>query len=127
MKLEFLPEGSPDCPLVRLYAFTPSEAEDFHDRLTALATDEADHVAVDELPYVEPLGGARLTLRVNARDQAMLRGAAAGEFGCGFTRETWDNVAGLVEPFLGEASGHYQWLAGTPGEAALLLSIDSLW
>jgi hypothetical protein len=122
MKLESLPEG----PLVRLFAFTPDEAGRLHECLVALSTGEADRVAVHELPYVEAVGGSRLTLRVNPWDQAMVRGASAVEFECGFTRGTWDNVAFLIEPFAGEASG-YQWLARGPGEADLLISVDGDW
>jgi hypothetical protein len=38
----------------------------------------------------------------------------------------WDNVAGLIEPFEHSAGG-FQWLAGVPGEAALLLSASGQW
>ena len=44
-------------------------------------------------------------------------------FECGFAVGTWGNVAGLVRPF-GEGAGGFQWLARSPGEAALLLSVS---
>jgi hypothetical protein len=51
---------------------------------------------------------------------------APADFECGFTRRTWDNVTGLIEPFTKSAGG-FQWLAGVPGEARLLLSSRGGW
>jgi hypothetical protein len=47
-------------------------------------------------------------------------------FECGFTAGAWDNVAGLVEPFTAGGGG-FQWLAGSPGEASLLLTASGQW
>jgi hypothetical protein len=94
--------------------------------LASLASGGVEAVAVHDLPFVEAVDGSGLTLRSNSWDQSLIRGGAPGIFECGFTRETWDNVAGLVEPFVRDASG-FQWLAGAPGEASLLLSVDGRW
>lgn len=126
MKLEFLPGGSPDCPLVRLFDFNPAETERLVAALNCLASGAAERVAVHELPGVEALGGCRLTLVVRSWDQALVRRGGPADFECGFTRGTWDNVAGLVEPFV-HGGGGFQWLAGVPGEASLLLSASGQW
>lgn len=73
------------------------------------------------LPFVESLNGCRLALVRRSWDQAIRRMPGPSEFECGFTAGTWDNVALLVEPFAEGADG-FQWPAGVPGEAALLLS-----
>jgi len=44
---------------------------------------------------------------------------------CQLTRATWDNVAGLCDPFTTGSGGH-QWLDRT-GEIAVLLSADGTW
>jgi hypothetical protein len=124
MKLEYLPAGSSDCPLIRLYDFTREEVRQFHVAVSALATGAADRVEVHRLPFVEPVAECRLVLVRSGWDQAVIRRAI--EFECGFTAGTWDNVAGLVEPFAQSARG-FQWLAGVPGEAALLLSASGQW
>lgn len=126
MKLEILTRGPRDRPLVRLYAFTPTEAQRFQTDLAALASGRVDSVAVHDLPFIEAIDASRLFLRVKSWDQSLVRGTLPGEFECGFTRETWHHAAGLVEPFLESASG-FQWLAGAPGEASLLLSVDGQW
>jgi len=126
MKLEDLAAGSPDCPLIRLYDFTPAEAYQLHAAVSGLASDATERVEVDRLPFVEPVGGCRLALVRRSWDQAVVSGAGPAEFECGFTAGTWDNIAGLMEPFAARAGG-FQWLAGRPGEAALLLSSSGQW
>src|SRR5260370_29163058 len=98
MKLDYLPTGSPDCPLVRLYDFSSAEAEQLLAALTRLAAGLVQRVAVHELPGVEGVGDCRLTLVLRSWDQAILCKGPA-DFECAFTAGTWDNVAGLVMPF----------------------------
>jgi hypothetical protein len=126
MKLEFLAAGSPDCPLLRLYDFTPAEIGQFLAALHGLASGALERVAVHELPGVESLDECRLTLRVRPWDQAVICTGAPADFECGFTAGTWDKVAGLGEPFV-QGVGGFQWLAGVPGEAQWLLSDNGQW
>jgi hypothetical protein len=125
MRLEYLPDGSPDCPLIRLFDFTPAEAARLGTAVTDLAAGRVEQVAVHDLLGVVPLGGCKLVLRRRSWDQALVRVGPCA-FECGFTAGAWDNVAGLVEPFAAGNSG-FQWLAGIPGEAALLLSVGGGW
>jgi hypothetical protein len=126
MKLEYLADGSPDCPLVRLYDFTPAEAGQFLAAVAGLAYGSAERVEVHRLPFVEPVGGCRLTLARRSWDRAVTRGDEPAEFECGFTAGIWENLAGRVAPLAAGGAG-FQWLAGVPGEAALLLSATGQW
>jgi hypothetical protein len=123
--LEYLPEGSPDCPLLRLFAFTSAEAGALKSAVADMAKRRAEPIAVHEMPGVFAVNGCKLVLRVQERDGAVVQTGLMA-FECGFTAGTWDNVAGLLEPFANESSG-YQWLAGTPGEARLLISANGEW
>jgi hypothetical protein len=125
VRLEYLPDGSPDCPLVRLYDFTPAEAAALGAAISDLAAGRTARVAVHELPGVVAVGGCQLVLRARSWEQAVI-GVGPAAFECGFTAATWDNVAGLVEPFAAGSHG-YQWLAGVPGEVSLLLSVSGQW
>jgi hypothetical protein len=125
MKLEFLPDGSPDCPLLRLYAFTTSEARRLGEAIAELASGASDCVEIHHLPWVKSIGDCRLTLVVRPWDQGIVGKGGPEEFECGLTAVTWDNVAGLIAPFADGGRG-YQWLAGTPG-TSLLLSVDGQW
>ena len=125
MKLEYLADGSPDCPLLRLYDFTPDQAGQFFAAVAGLASAAAERVEVHRLAFVQPVGGCRLALVRRTWDQGVVR-VGASEFECGFTADTWDHVARLIEPFAQRARG-FQWLAGASGEAALLLSASGQW
>lgn len=125
MKLEYLPDGSPDCPLMRLYDFTPADAEQFLSVVSRLAFDEAELVEVHDLPFVEPIGGCQLALVRRPWDQAVVRVGPVA-FECGFLVGTWSNVVGLIEPFAKGAGGS-QWLVRSPGEPSLLLSVSGEW
>jgi hypothetical protein len=127
MKLEYLAEGSPDCPLIRLYDFDRAEAERLLAALMDLASGTAERVDVHALPGVESLNGCRLTLVSCRRDRGISRTGSLRKFEYTLTPGTWDNVAGLVEPFARGEAG-YQWLNQVPAdEIALLLSVNGLW
>ena len=125
MKIEYLPDGSDDCPMIRLYDFAQSEIADLFAAVTTLASSERLSVAVDELAGVETISECRLTLRSGVRDIGVVHVDARASFECGLRPEGWDNVAGLIEPFLNAASG-YQWLVML-GDARLLHSVDGQW
>ena len=126
MRLEFLQGAEPEtggAGVIRLGHFSPEEAVLLQALLANLASGAVSEVAVHELPFVEAAGGCRLTLRVLSWDQAVHFKSKPYDFECGFTTGTWDNVAGLVEPFTHRAAG-FQWLAG--GEAQLVLTPRSI-
>jgi hypothetical protein len=125
MKLEFLPDGSDACPLVRVYDFAPAEVARLFAALSALATGSQRHVAVHDLPGVAAVSGCQLILRSGTRDRGLVQLAGPARFECVLTPESWDNVAGLTSPFVARAGG-YQWLS-TIGDANWLLSGDGQW
>lgn len=127
MKLELVAHASTSPPvIIRLFDFTPAEAQNLWYEVSRLANGINQRVAIHELPWVGPVGGCRLSLCVRTWDQAVVRMKTRTEFECGLTAGTWDNVAGLIEPFTRGAGG-FQWLSGVPGEAYLLLSPTGEW
>lgn len=125
MKIELLPSGSSDCPLIRLFDFTSDEARQLHGVALALATGTSP-VRVHELSYVQSVGNCRLRLEVAQWDQGIALALENGDFVCRMTCGKWDDVAALMEPFANESKG-YQWLSGVPGEVMLLLSRTGEW
>ncbi len=108
MQLEYLPNGSPDCLLIRLYDFTPTEAAALCAAVENLASGRAERIEVHKLPGVIPIGGCELVFLMMDWDQGLIHlGPAA--FECGFTASTWDNIAGpsssRSSPKLGDISG----------------------
>ena len=125
MKLEFLPDGSADCPLVRVYDFRPAEVANLAAAICGLAAGTTTSYPLHEAMGVEAVNGCRLLLRVGPRDLGLAQLPGPANFECVLTPDSWDNVAGLTEPFVAGSTG-YQWLSAT-GDAQWLLSTDGCW
>lgn len=125
MKLEYLPDGSPDCPLVRLYDFSTGDIARFHAALLTLESGEQQLVVIHEFPGIEAIAGCQLTLHSASKDKGSILQSGDANFDCKLTPDSWGNVAGLVEPFI-TGSGGYQWLLDG-GEVRWLLSRSGQW
>jgi hypothetical protein len=125
MKLEYLSNSEADESIIRLFEFTPAEVSKLAFRLTELANERETEVQVHALSGISTINKCELTLRLTKGDQGLID-IQPSIFACGFTANTWDNIAGLVEPFTQAARG-FQWLVDSPGEARLLLSSDGHW
>ena len=125
MKLEFLLSGSGDCPLIRLYHFTPADMLRLKRAVIALSHGGEQSIAVHELPGVVSIDGCQLTLRSGRRDEGIIQTSGAKSFECVLTPSGWDDVSMLLEPFTSEARG-FQWL-DRAGDVRLLISTDGCW
>jgi len=127
MKLEYLPAGSLDCPLVRLYDFDTSEAVKLRDVVCQLSNWSVDTIVIHDLPFVEPIDSCRLTMRVSKRNHGVSVLLAPSTLVCALSQCYWDNVVGLIEPFCEIRAEHgYQWLDDS-GDISLLLSPSGDW
>jgi len=126
MTLEYLHEGSPDCPLIRLFAFTPLEATKLRTLFVSLSDGSCDEIKLDGLPFVEARRDVSLRLRRAEKDTG-IRNVGSTTFDCDLTQEAWAEMADKTEPFctLAEA-GTYQWL-NEDGNVSLLLSPSECW
>ncbi len=127
MKLEYLPDGSIDCPLLRLYEFTETETAELRAKVAELAQGSSISIALHDLNFVTPIGDCELILIVADDDQGILASDSDSLFMCMLSQETWEQIAGLIESFSksGGLSG-YQWLDET-SDISLLLSPDGTW
>src|SRR5882762_3408035 len=98
MKIEFLADGSQDCPLIRLYDFEYEGAVGLLQVFISLSNGGRDLIQLDHEPGFESVGGCRLTLRLGKRDLGVVERARA-EFDCVLTQEGWDDIAARLEPF----------------------------
>lgn len=125
MKLEFLPDGSTDCPLIRLFDFTQKEAAWLHGLLVNLSTGLLQSVALHDHPNVEAIGHCELNLRCGQSYRGVMQ-IEPWVFDCVLTPVGWDNMAGLVAPFCDDATTGFQWLCGKT-RIKLLLTKDGHW
>lgn len=128
MKMEYLAIGSVDCPLIRLYDFTPNEVGQLCGVFASLASGTAHTVALHEQPFIQPVDGCRLTLQTATRDKGIEKIDTIG-FECILTKDGWDDEAERAQSLAcDDDREHHQWLLyGILGEIRLLLSWDGCW
>ncbi len=125
MKLEYLPEGTPECPLIRLFEFSQAEAKQFSELVKLLGAGNREKVVLHNETWVVPVGECSVNLRRGEWNQGMRR-APSGTFEWVLSAEGWRNVEGLLEPFCDIAPTGFQWLT-SQGEIAVLISTDGQW
>ncbi len=126
MKLQFLPDGSPDCPLIRLYDFEAADALRLKELFDCLATGSRTSISLHEQKGIEPVDGCQLILRVGKGDTGIVQ-KGPFTFECDLTPAGWADVALLIEPFCEAAEANtYQWL-NEDGQISLLLSPAGTW
>ena len=127
MRLEYLPDGAPDCPLIRLYDFDRRAVATLRNLVAELADGSRSEILVHELPSIEPLNGCQLALELGKRDLGVIPGQRPNSFRCVLTDSTWEGVAELIEPFCeSQQIAGFQWLSHD-GRISLLLSTDGQW
>jgi hypothetical protein len=125
VKLEYLPEGSPACPLIRLYDFGQSEAKQLRELIKSLANGDRDNVALHNEAWVESVGGCSLNLQRGNQNQG-IRQSQTLRFECVLSSDGWSNAEGLLEPFSESNTNGFQWLTND-GRVALLISRSGQW
>jgi hypothetical protein len=124
MKIDYVATGSRDCPLVRISETMPEECRRLTALLYALSMGELREGAIQELAEHPETVEAHLVIRTGKRDIGVVQ-VGPEAFECTLKDTTWDNVAGLVEPFCDGHSG-FQWLDDSSG-IRLLLSPTGEW
>ena len=125
MKLEYLADGSDDCPLIRLLEFTPAEVQELRKLVRLLVSGERQSVALENEAWAAPIGGCQLSLRRGNRDQGV-RQVEPLKFECVLSSDGWSNVEGLLDPFCNSNTTGFQWLTHD-GRVSLLISQSGKW
>jgi hypothetical protein len=125
MKMEFLKNGAPDCPLIRLYKFQPSEARSLRRIALQLARGRTQTVPLHKEQGILALGGCKLALSRGEMDRGVFETGPL-EFIWALTGTGWLSVSGLIRPFSRINSGGFQWL-WDGSKIRILLSCDGRW
>ncbi len=125
LKVEYLHEGSPDCPLIRLYGYERADVAALRDLCLALAEGRLREVAIETQAWVSALDGCRLTFRAGRTNRGIKIRKADGPFVMEYATEGWLEVAEKLQPFV-DGSGGFQWLTNE-GDVNVLISRDGLW
>jgi len=125
MKLEFLADGSPDCPLIRIFSFSTTEALEFRSCLEKLGNGSLSEIRLHEQRFIEPIGNCELLLFTGKCD-AGVHQRSSHRFDWESKASSWEDMAMLVTPLISLRSNKYQWLCNR-GRIKVLLSTDGNW
>ena len=127
MKIDFLPDGSPDCPLIRLSDFDTLQACHLRELILSLTEETSPEVLLQEALWAQTVNLRSFVLQVSEVDQGIVQGSGNGVFLCRLNCSSWQSVADLILPFCSDSrAGTYQWLDET-SVISLLLSPNGSW
>ena len=125
MKLEYLADGSDDCPLICLFEFTPAEVHELRKLVRSLVSGERQSAALQNEAWTVPIGGCQLSLRRGTRDEGVHQ-LEPRKFECVLSSDRSCNVEGLLDPFCDSSTTGFQWLTHD-GRVSLLISQSGKW
>lgn len=125
MKAELLRRPTPDGDIVRLYDFTSEEVARLRDACCALYTGEIVRFDLHAQPWVINVNGFRLSFGLARYNRGLVE-PPDGSFAWLLKQTWWNNVEGLVAPFVADPSGGFNWIDANGG-TGLLLSCDGSW
>jgi len=129
MKLEYLHDMTPNGKfkdvvsenLVRLWDFGPKESKQFQNLINDfINNDQMEKLALHKQDFIKPLN-CKLTLVKDNVNNGISR-INEDDFICRLNNEGYLHIIDLVQPFVKEDSGGYQWL----DEKANVSDIDFL-
>jgi len=128
MKIEYIPDGSSDCPLIILYGYEPDVTSRLRGAVLALAEGKVKSVSIHEIDGFDPVDALRLTAIASKRSHGVLPGDADNDFRWELTPTWWSNVEGLLSPFCttDEWRNGHQWLDET-SNISVLVSAGRAW
>ena len=125
MKLDCLSNADEGRTIIRLYDFSSEDVLRLNRGICELASENILQFDVNDMLDVIAIDACKLTLLLKSRDQGVVR-TGPKHFECGLSAGSWDNVSGLLEPFVQGSSG-FQWLVDFSGDARLLISAGENW
>lgn len=129
LKVEYLKESSPDCPLIRIFGNDIDTYKLLYDRISLLTVHKLETIRIQTLKGFELINIDSLDLYVDKENKGVVR-INDRIFECRLKiegQEGWTGVMGLLEPFFVEKLEQgFQWLITCSG-IKLLISMDGLW
>lgn len=131
MKLEHLPNANVNDSgddLIRLFDFTVPEVKALINVIRTRLISNEKSIQLELLDFIHPLN-CTLVLALSETDSGIRKNAYA-DFTCSLTREGFQRMIELIEPFAEEDATGYQWLFDLPAESTrieFLFSINGKW
>jgi hypothetical protein len=126
MKLELLTDGTPECPLVRLFEYQLKEVNLLRDICNKLVDGHLSEIALNEEPWVKPIAGCRFIWRVSPRDVGVRLPPPGEPLVLEYSDEAWREVEEKLSRFADVHSSGFNWLT-MEGDVQVLFSVDGKW
>ena len=134
MELEFLPDGSFDCPLLILSPSVPEEAKQLYNAISEMVSVPGSNLDIHTLPFIDPIEGCKLTAQIGEDDLGVIPintlevflSETRNHFNWKLTLKSWNFVLALLHPFTEQDSSGYQWLDET-SQISVLISHYYRW
>ena len=122
MRIEFIPAGAEDCPLILIVGDVPDQVRELAGALTQVAHGP---VELTRLPWVEPVGGLEVVAVLAARSREVRR-LHGQRFEWRLDQADWEDVQELLAPFTRPIPGNrFQYLHQS--ETRVIVSTDGHW
>jgi len=120
MHIEYLNEGSEDCPLIRLYGDEPDAIALLKDKIVSLSNGSAHSILLNNLRGFHAINQCQLVLRTGSASIGVVN-IMGNHFECVLSQQGWSNVCDLLAPLCQSREWGYQWIDVT-GKISLLVS-----
>lgn len=136
MELEFLPDGSMDCPLLIMSPSVPEEAKLLYQAISDMVSVSGTTLDIHTLPFISPIEGCELSAEISGQDLGVIPtntldvflSETQNHFNWKLTRQSWEYVLALLHPFTTKKdSKGYQWLDETSQIEVLISEYYRWW
>lgn len=125
MRLEFLPDGADECPLLRFCRWRDHDVTRLRQCAEQLAAGQTRQIKIHTLPFIEPVGDISFTWMADPWDRGVSLPNDRRSFVMQLPAESWAGVASIIRPFERNRAG-FDWLLPVT-EVSVLLSWSGQW
>jgi hypothetical protein len=122
MQMDYLADGSVDCPLLRIFDFTSLEVTTLIVGIEGLADGSVPEILLESAHSADAIA---LVFRLGKRNDGITQ-VSALRFECTGTKERYLDMVGLLEPFVELTNlGTHQWLNEDSDISLLITTSES--
>jgi hypothetical protein len=127
MKVVFLESGAEDCPILRLYDFTPEQLVALQAVTAGLHLENNNLQTIVSKMQLKYIGGCTLSFCISQDDKGVIKDSSGLGFTWSLSPLGWQKATDLIRAFRDDyRDGTYQWLDET-SDISLLLSESGRW
>ena len=111
--------------IIRLYDFDSVQATEFRDMISKLLIKKKQSFSLDAVPFIEERN-CNLILRISDEDLGITTYDSKNFF-CDMTKDGYEKIVSLLEPFCNKETKGYQWLYDIDSDIDFLFSPAGTW